>query len=106
MVGMSTSGSGETGSLKNAMAPATTSPSDSSVVATGRRMKGVERLITWATGVVTEELLPGSAPMQKAHYVTAAAIRRPDFLECFGMFLRVRTEGWAPKSLHRHAPGP
>jgi len=29
--------------LKNAIVPATTSPSDKSVVATGRRIKGVER---------------------------------------------------------------
>src|SRR5690242_21784755 len=56
MVGMSTSGSGETGSLKNAMAPATTSPSDSSVVATGRLMKGADRLITHAMKVVADEL--------------------------------------------------
>src|ERR1700760_1593976 len=69
MVGMSTSGSGETGSLKKAMTPATTSPSESSVVATGRRMKGAERFIT-SVMVVTGELLSGDAPMQKPHIVT------------------------------------
>src|SRR5579871_5732821 len=66
---MSTSGSGETGSLKKAMTPATTSPNESSVVATGRRMKGAERFITCAM-VVAGELLSGSAPMQKPHDVT------------------------------------
>src|SRR6202020_149476 len=45
MVGISTSGSGDTGSLKNAIAPAATSPNVSSVVATGRRMNGLERLM-------------------------------------------------------------
>src|SRR5580698_4024822 len=45
IVGMSTSGSGDTGSLKNAIAPAATSPNVSSVVATGRRMKGLDRLM-------------------------------------------------------------
>src|SRR6201991_3216581 len=59
MVGISTSGSGETGSLKNAMAPATTSPNDSSVVATGRRIKGEERLIRYAIEVVADQLLSG-----------------------------------------------
>ena len=42
MVGKSTCGSGDTGSLKNATAPAAASPKVSSVVATGRRMKGVD----------------------------------------------------------------
>src|SRR6516165_12523203 len=42
MVGKSTCGSGETGSLKNATAPAAASPNVSNVVATGRRMKGVD----------------------------------------------------------------
>src|SRR6202030_3135435 len=65
MVGMSTSGSGETGSLKNATAPATTSPNDSSVVATGRRIKGVDRLITYAIEVVAAQLLSVTASMQK-----------------------------------------
>ncbi|MEY9685689.1 hypothetical protein ABIF13_006463 [Bradyrhizobium elkanii] len=51
MVGMSTSGSGDTGSLKNAMMPATTRPSDSSVVPTGRRTKGAERFIEFASAV-------------------------------------------------------
>src|SRR6202041_862192 len=46
MVGISTSGSGETGSLKKAMMPAATSPNVSSVVATGRRINGLERLIS------------------------------------------------------------
>src|SRR5215475_6340653 len=58
MVGMSTSGSGETGSLKKATVPATTSPSDSSVVATGRRMNGVERLMLQSA----KPALPGSSP--------------------------------------------
>ena len=43
MVGISTSGSGDTGSLKKAMTPAATNPNVSSVVATGRRMNGLER---------------------------------------------------------------
>ena len=42
MVGKSTCGSGATGSLKNATAPAAASPNVSNVVATGRRMKGVD----------------------------------------------------------------
>jgi len=45
MVGKSTCGSGETGSLKNATAPAAASPNVSNVVATGRRIKGVDRLM-------------------------------------------------------------
>src|ERR1700742_2351890 len=40
MVGKSTCGSGETGSLKNATAPAAAKPKVSNVVAIGRRMKG------------------------------------------------------------------
>src|ERR1700726_3293266 len=46
MVGISTSGNGETGSLKKAMMPAATTPNVSSVVATGRRINGLERLIS------------------------------------------------------------
>src|SRR5580692_5010258 len=69
MVGISTSGSGETGSLKNAMTPATTSPKDNSVVATGRRIKGAERFIACVMAV-TGKLLSGNAPMQKPHDVT------------------------------------
>src|ERR1700753_4379932 len=42
MVGKSTWGSGDTGSLKNATAPAAASPKVSNVVATGRRKKGGE----------------------------------------------------------------
>src|SRR5665213_357356 len=45
IVGKSTCGNGETGSLKNATAPAAASPNVSKVVATGRRMKGVDRLM-------------------------------------------------------------
>src|ERR1700729_2139760 len=45
MVGKSTCGSGETGSLKNATAPAAANPNVSRVVAIGRRMKGVDRLM-------------------------------------------------------------
>src|SRR2546423_15263294 len=44
IVGKSTCGSGETGSLKNANMPASASPIVSSVVATGRSINGVERL--------------------------------------------------------------
>src|ERR1700751_6289735 len=40
MVGKSTCGSGDTGSLKNATAPAAARPKVSNVVAIGRRMKG------------------------------------------------------------------
>ena len=46
MVGISTSGSGETGSLKKAMIPAATNPNVNSVVATGRRINGLEKLIS------------------------------------------------------------
>ena len=42
MVGKSTCGSGATGNLANASAPAKAMPSVSSVVATGREMKGAE----------------------------------------------------------------
>src|SRR5580692_11208635 len=70
MVGMSTSGSGETGSLKNAMPPATTSPRESSVVATGRRIKGVERDMRDAIEAVADQLLSGNAPIQKPYDVT------------------------------------
>src|SRR5262249_40829488 len=45
MVGKSTCGSGDTGSWKNEMAPAAATPKVSSVVATGRRMNGVEMLM-------------------------------------------------------------
>ena len=44
MTGKSTFGIGETGSRKNASPPASASPMVSSVVATGRWMKGVEIL--------------------------------------------------------------
>src|ERR1700722_14259451 len=42
IVGKSTSGSGDTGSTSNAMAPARATATVSSVVATNRRMKGAE----------------------------------------------------------------
>ncbi|MEY9494102.1 hypothetical protein ABIF33_003122 [Bradyrhizobium elkanii] len=42
IVGKSTCGSGDTGSLKNATMPAAASPNVNSVVATGLRMKGVD----------------------------------------------------------------
>ena len=45
MVGKSICGSGDTGSLKNANTPASTTPIVNSVVATGRSMNGVDRLI-------------------------------------------------------------
>ncbi len=45
MVGKSTCGSGDTGSWKNATAPDAAIPKVSRMVATGRRMNGVERLI-------------------------------------------------------------
>src|SRR6185437_13840805 len=70
IVGMSTSGSGETGSLKNAMPPATTSPSESSVVATGRRIKGLERLIKMRSKPFSDQLLSGNSPIQKPYNVT------------------------------------
>jgi hypothetical protein len=70
MVGISTSGSGETGSLKNAIVPATTSPSDSSVVATGRRIKGEERDIKNAIEAVADQLLSGNASIKKVTNVT------------------------------------
>ena len=46
IVGKSTCGSGDTGSRRNASAPASATPSVSSVVATGRSMKGAE-MFTW-----------------------------------------------------------
>jgi hypothetical protein len=49
MVGKSTCGSGDTGSRRNAIAPASAMPSVSSVVATGRSMKGADRLIAAAS---------------------------------------------------------
>src|SRR6185312_9019279 len=52
MVGKSTCGSGDTGSLKNATAPAAARPRVSSVVATGRRMKGVDGCIASRPGLV------------------------------------------------------
>jgi hypothetical protein len=42
MVGKSTCGSGETGSLKNATSPAAVRPKVNNVVPIGLRMKGVE----------------------------------------------------------------
>ncbi len=45
IVGKSTCGSGDTGSRRNAIAPASAMPSVSSVVATGRSMKGADRFI-------------------------------------------------------------
>ena len=45
MVGKSTCGSGATGSRKKAIAPASATPKVSSVVATGRAMKGAERFM-------------------------------------------------------------
>src|SRR5215467_1314733 len=45
MVGKSICGSGETGSWKKATAPAAATPNVSKVVATGRRMKGLDRLM-------------------------------------------------------------
>src|SRR6185437_1129075 len=45
MVGKSTCGSGDTGSTLNAIAPAMATPTVSSVVATGRRMNGDDRLM-------------------------------------------------------------
>src|SRR5205823_5509509 len=45
IVGNSTCGSGETGSLKNANIPASAMPIVKSVVATGRSINGVDRLI-------------------------------------------------------------
>src|SRR5229473_89264 len=45
MVGKSTCGSGDTGSLKNAIAPASVMPRVKRVVATGRRMNGPEKFM-------------------------------------------------------------
>ena len=45
MVGKSTWGSGETGSSRNAMAPASATPNVNNVVATGRSMNGADRFI-------------------------------------------------------------
>jgi hypothetical protein len=44
MVGKSTWGNGATGSSRSAASPASASAAVSSVVATGRRMKGADRL--------------------------------------------------------------
>ena len=45
MVGKSTCGSGATGSRRKAIAPASATPSVSSVVATGRSMNGADRFM-------------------------------------------------------------
>ena len=50
MVGKSTCGSGDTGSTVNAIAPAIATAMVSSVVATGRRMNGEDRLMRAALG--------------------------------------------------------
>src|SRR6266446_9038982 len=52
IVGKSTCGSGDTGSLKNANTPASATPIVNSVVATGRSMNGVDRLIGDRTAAV------------------------------------------------------
>src|SRR4051794_25184793 len=60
MVGKSTCGNGETGSLKKAIAPARMMPIVSRVVATGRRMKGVEKFMaraSWRGGLVAVALV-------------------------------------------------
>src|SRR5581483_3056416 len=54
MVGKSTCGSGETGSLKYATAPAAANPIVSSVVATGRRMNGVDGPMLSAIQVLSD----------------------------------------------------
>jgi len=51
------------------MAPATTNPSESSVVATGRRTKGLDRLIKNAIAVVAGELLSPGGALRKSRYV-------------------------------------
>src|SRR5438046_865218 len=53
MVGKSTWGSGDTGSRRNAAAPARARPMVSSVVATGRSMKGADRLTCQSRGLVS-----------------------------------------------------
>src|SRR6202790_2829885 len=58
IVGKSTCGSGDTGNLKNATAPAAARPKVSNVVATGRRMKGVD------------------GPMTLVHFVRCAGFAR------------------------------
>ena len=50
MVGKSTCGSGETGSTVKATAPARATATVSSVVATGRRMKGADSIMTLSGG--------------------------------------------------------
>src|SRR5262245_2972942 len=66
MVGKSTCGSGATGSWKNAIAPAAASPKVSSVVATGRRMKGVDRLIvaSWPRALGVRRAEPLRQPVE------------------------------------------
>src|ERR1700743_3370841 len=52
MVGKSTCGRGDTGSLKNATIPAAASPKVSKGVATGRRMDGVDGHMVWCNASV------------------------------------------------------
>src|SRR4029077_10179781 len=69
MVGKSTWGSGDTGSLKNATAPAAARPKVSSVVPIGRRMKGVDgpmtsaQFVGWA-GVARRTDKAGRQPVE------------------------------------------
>ena len=66
MVGKSTCGSGDTGSWKNATAPASATPKVSSVVATGRRMKGVGEVHGAAPSLSSAPRTPPSAPKRAA----------------------------------------
>src|SRR6185312_4835627 len=61
MVGKSTCGRGETGRSRKAMPPASAIATVSSEVATGRRMKGSDRLIAVALRRLRQRLVPGRA---------------------------------------------
>ena len=68
IVGKSTCGSGETGSTVKAIAPARAIATVSSVVATGRRMKGAEMFMA---------LAPGPVPGRASRLGLAESLREP-----------------------------
>ena len=81
MVGKSTCGRGETGSSRNATSPASAMPSVSSVVATGRSMKGLEMFMAgpaWAPGPQPTSRPDPRRDCQSASSCAAPCGRRPD----------------------------
>ena len=69
IVGKSTCGSGETGSLKNAKIPASAMPMVSNTVATGRAMNGADIFIP-----------PGALPVSRRQYSRPSRTRRDTLL--------------------------